>query len=111
MAKIVAHAHSLRERAKRHIARVRGELRFYQRLLQHPRTPRISKSLLGFSVGYLLMPFDIIPDFIPILGQLDDLLIIPVLVYAAVKFVPDDVIAECRTQASSPEPDGSQVKL
>jgi uncharacterized membrane protein YkvA (DUF1232 family) len=90
---------SLRERAKRHIAGLRRELRFYQRLLQHPRTPWISKSLLGIAVGYLLTPFDIIPDFIPILGQLDDLLIIPVLVLMAVKFIPDEVISECRSEA------------
>src|SRR5262245_29841518 len=90
---------SLRERARKHIVRVRREMRFYQKLLQHARTPWISKLLLGFAVGYFLTPFDIIPDFIPILGQLDDLLIIPVLVLLAVKFIPSDVIAECRSQA------------
>ena len=82
--------------AKKYIARIRGEVRFYQNLLQHPRTPRIAKWLLAFAVGYLLMPFDIIPDFIPILGQLDDLLIIPLVLFTAVKFIPKDVIAECR---------------
>jgi len=46
----------------------------------------------------LLLPFDLIPDFVPILGQLDDLLIVPFFVYAALKLTPNSVIGSCRQQ-------------
>jgi len=79
--------------------RVRGELAFYSRLLSHPRTPRAARVLLRLAVGYLLLPFDLVPDFVPVLGHLDDVVIVPVLVIAATRLVPDDVIAECRGAA------------
>lgn len=60
-------------------------------LMQDPDTPLISKILLGIAIGYALMPFDLIPDFIPVLGQLDDLIIIPGLIYLALMFIPKDV--------------------
>ena len=44
------------------------------------------------------MPFDLIPDFLPIIGQLDEVVIIPLLPYAAVKLIPQAIIAECRIQ-------------
>ena len=89
----------LRERLQSHFARLRREIRVYQLVLQDSRTPRIAKSLLGFAVAYLLMPFDIIPDFIPVLGQLDDLIIVPLLILLALKLTPKEVIADCRLRA------------
>ena len=89
----------LRERLQSHFARLRREIRVYQLVLQDSRTPRIAKWLLGFAVAYLLMPFDIIPDFIPVLGQLDDLIIVPLLILLAMKLTPKEVIADCRLRA------------
>lgn len=57
------------------------EIKFYQAVLSDPRTPRLSKFFLGLAVAYALNPFDIIPDFIPILGYLDDLIIIPGFIF------------------------------
>ena len=71
-------------------------------VLRHPQTPRLAKVLLGLAVGYLLLPFDLIPDFIPILGQLDDLVIVPGLFWLGIRCVPPAVIAECRQQALVP---------
>jgi uncharacterized membrane protein YkvA (DUF1232 family) len=51
---------------------------------------------LWLAIGYLLMPFDLIPDFLPIIGQLDELVIIPLLLYLALKLTPLDIIAACR---------------
>jgi len=90
----------LRERLQSHFARLRREIRVYQLVLQDSRTPRLAKWLLGFAVAYLLMPFDIIPDFIPVLGQLDDLIIVPLLILLALKLTPKEVIADCRLRAS-----------
>ena len=52
-------------------------------------------------MAYLVSPIDIIPDFIPVLGQLDDLLIVPILIYAAVAFIPASVKAECRARTAN----------
>lgn len=60
-------------------------------LYKDPRTPTVSKILLWLAIGYALLPFDLIPDFIPILGHLDDLVIIPGLIYLAIQFIPKDV--------------------
>ena len=89
----------LRERLQSHFARLRREIRVYQLVLQDSRTPRLAKWLLGFAVAYLLMPFYIIPDFIPVLGQLDDLIIVPLLILLALKLTPKEVIADCRLRA------------
>ncbi len=76
--------------------RIKQELAFYQRVLQHTQTPMLAKALLWCAVGYLLLPFDLIPDFIPVLGQLDDLVIVPLLIVLAMRLTPDSVIADCR---------------
>ena len=75
---------------------LRQEFDVYKRVSQHPNTPWVAKLLLWLALGYLVLPFDLIPDFIPILGQLDDAVIIPLLIYFAIKVTPKWVIAECR---------------
>ena len=77
------------------------ELRTYRLVLQDKRTPRVAKWLLGLAIAYFLSPIDLIPDFIPVLGQLDDLLIVSVLIKLALKMVPLEVLTECRRVASS----------
>lgn len=78
--------------------RLKTELAFYQLVLHHPQTPRMARFLLWLAVGYVLLPFDLIPDFLPIIGQLDDLIIVPGLIYLALKIIPDAIIRECRAQ-------------
>lgn len=72
------------------------DLKVYRLVLKDSRTPLIAKVLLGTAVGYALMPFDLIPDFIPIIGHLDDVIIVPVLVYIALKLIPKELVEECR---------------
>lgn len=78
------------------VARIRREIRVYRLVLQDKRTPRLAKWLLGAAIGYALSPIDLIPDFIPIVGHLDDVLIVPALFALAVRLVPKEIIAECR---------------
>lgn len=84
------------QRLKEIARKIKAEFDFYQRLQQHPQTPLIAKALLWLAIGYLLMPFDLIPDFLPIIGQLDEVVIIPFLLYCAVKLTPDAVLQACR---------------
>jgi len=75
---------------------LRRKLLYYRAVAAHERTPRLSKILLGLAIGYALLPFDLIPDFLPVVGHLDDAVIVPSLVYLAIKRVPKDVLDECR---------------
>jgi carbonic anhydrase len=59
----------------------------------------VSKWLLGAALDYLASPVDLIPDFVPVLGQLDDLVIVRGLVRLAMRFIPREVVAECREKA------------
>ena len=87
------------EKLKSLAGQLKRELAVYRLVLKHPQTPWMAKFFLGLAVAYLLLPFDLIPDFIPVLGQLDDVVIIPLLVYIALLFIPQDIIQSCREQA------------
>ena len=60
------------------------------------RTPLSAKILIGLTVGYLLSPIDLIPDFIPVIGFLDDLIIVPFLIRLSIKLIPVAVLIEAR---------------
>lgn len=68
---------------------------------KHPRTPWHAKALGAFVVAYALSPIDLIPDFIPVLGYLDDVLLLPALIWLAVRMIPAEVLAESRRQADA----------
>jgi uncharacterized membrane protein YkvA (DUF1232 family) len=88
----------LLEKLKCLAKQLKHELAVYRLVLKHPQTPWPAKFFLGLAVGYLLLPFDLIPDFIPVIGQLDELVIIPLLLYVALLYIPKSVIGECRAQ-------------
>jgi uncharacterized membrane protein YkvA (DUF1232 family) len=60
------------------------------------RTPVIARLLIAITLGYLLSPIDLIPDFIPVLGLLDDLIIVPILITLSLRIVPPVVLADAR---------------
>jgi len=65
----------------------------------HPRTPWYAKALVAAVVAYAFSPIDLIPDFIPVLGYVDDLIIVPAGIYLALRLIPEDVLAEGRQKA------------
>lgn len=65
-----------------------------------PRVPWYAKWLMALIIAYALSPIDLIPDFIPVLGQIDDLVIIPAGVAAVIKLIPQEVMEECRRKAT-----------
>lgn len=78
------------------LRRLQQEVKFYAAVYRDKRTPFRARFLLGLALGYLASPIDLIPDFIPVLGQLDDIVIVPALLWLARRCVPKDVLEECR---------------
>ena len=67
--------------------------------MRHDDTPLYAKLACLMAVGYALSPIDLIPDFIPVLGYLDDLLILPFLIWLSVKLVPKEIFSQCLEQS------------
>lgn len=68
---------------------------------KHPQTPWLAKAIAAVAVAYALSPIDLIPDFIPVLGYLDEALLLPAMVWLAVKCLPKAVKDECQRQAQA----------
>ena len=66
--------------------------------MRRKETPLSAKVLAAVTVAYALSPIDLIPDFIPVLGYLDDVLILPALVWLTVRLIPPAVLAACREE-------------
>jgi uncharacterized membrane protein YkvA (DUF1232 family) len=86
------------KKLKLELEKFKKEFRVYQLVYTDPRTPKLSKWLLGIAVAYILSPIDLIPDFIPVIGHLDDLIIFPVLVFVATRMIPQAIFNDCRTR-------------
>lgn len=82
------------------IKKLKLEIQALALALTHPRTPLYCKIIILIVVGYALSPIDLIPDFIPIFGLIDDLLLLPLGILLAIKLTPKAVITECRIKAA-----------
>ena len=69
--------------------------------VKDPRVPWYARFSALCVVGYALSPIDLIPDFIPVLGYLDDLILVPIGIALTIKMIPADVLAECRGKAQA----------
>ena len=86
-----------RERA----SQLRREVYALYLAYKDPRVPWYAKLAAACVVAYVFNPIDLIPDFIPVLGYLDDLLVVPLGIYLVLKWIPDEVMAECRQKAQA----------
>jgi uncharacterized membrane protein YkvA (DUF1232 family) len=91
--------------------RLRDRIRLMKAVWKDPRTPWPAKAVLGATVAYALSPIDLIPDFIPVIGYLDDLIIVPLGLWLAYLLVPRELWQEHKLaieseSADAPEPSG-----
>jgi uncharacterized membrane protein YkvA (DUF1232 family) len=95
----------LKQRARR----LKAETFALYLVARHPRTPWYAKLFVACVVAYAFSPIDLIPDFVPVLGYLDDLILIPVGIALAIRMVPPAVLAECRARAQDVMSQGKPV--
>ena len=76
---------------------------------RHPGTPWYAKLFLAAIVAYALSPIDLIPDFIPVLGMVDEIILLPFAIALAIKMIPAGVMAECRARAQQERPDATRA--
>jgi uncharacterized membrane protein YkvA (DUF1232 family) len=78
--------------------------------LKHKDTPIPAKILATITIGYALSPIDLIPDFIPVLGYLDDVILLPMLIALTIKLIPKDIITQCRIESKNMWINGKPMK-
>jgi uncharacterized membrane protein YkvA (DUF1232 family) len=97
---------TLKERAKQ----IKTEIPAVFIAIKDKRTPWYAKALGGLAVVYALSPIDLIPDFIPIFGMLDDLIILPILIAWTIRLIPKEVVMEARQTAATMWASGTPKK-
>lgn len=78
--------------------------------LKDKDTPLIAKIFAGMTVIYALSPVDLIPDFVPVLGYLDDVILLPLLITLTIRLIPADKLEECRLRTEGMWSDGKPKK-
>jgi len=91
---------SLLESLKTRVKRLEAETYALYLAYKDPRTPWYAKAVAAFVVAHTVSPIDLIPDFIPVLGYLDDLVITPLGIVLALKLIPPEVIGSARARAA-----------
>lgn len=97
-------------RLKRRAARLKRQVWAVFLAWKDPATPFPAKAVIAVTIAYAVSPIDLIPDFIPVLGQLDDLVIVPALIVLALRMIPPEVAARCRREAWRHLARGEQVR-
>ena len=97
---------NLKERAKQ----LKQDIPAIFLALKHKDTPLAAKIVAAVTVCYALSPVGLIPDFVPVLGYLDDLIILPALVALVIKLIPDKVFEQCRQESKNMWQDGKPKK-
>ena len=90
------------------VKKLKEKVRYFRCIAFDERTPRMSKLLILAALAYLASPIDLVPDFIPVLGQLDDLVIVPALIWVALFLVPLEVKTDSHALSKRPLNKGGQ---
>jgi uncharacterized membrane protein YkvA (DUF1232 family) len=94
---------------KQRARRLKAETYAIYLAYRDPRVPWYARLFVACVIGYAFSPIDLVPDFIPILGYLDDLILVPVGIALALKMIPPAVMAECREKAQEVMAQGKPV--
>lgn len=78
--------------------------------LKHKDTPVPAKIIAALTVCYALSPIDLIPDFVPVLGYIDDVILLPALIALIIKLIPNDIFEQCRAESENMWTDGKPKK-
>jgi len=92
-------AYSRVARLKRRAKRLSRQIWAVFLAWKDPATPFLARAVIAVTIAYAVSPIDLIPDFIPFLGQLDDLFIVPALIVLALRMIPPEVASRCRREA------------
>ena len=93
--------HPLLKRLKNRAKSIRRDAFALTIALRDPRVPGIAKLLIALVAAYAFSPIDLIPDFIPLVGYLDDLILLPLAIALTIKMIPKEVWSDCRSQAEA----------
>jgi uncharacterized membrane protein YkvA (DUF1232 family) len=94
---------------KERVSRLEAETYALYLAARHPGTPWYAKLLVAAIVAYALSPIDLIPDFVPIVGYLDDLILIPLGIALAIRMIPSSILEECRARSRETLVSGKSV--
>lgn len=100
---------SWRERLQRQARELQIQIHALWLAFRDPRTPWYAKAWLALVLGYAVSPIDLIPDFIPLVGYLDDLILVPAGIALAVRMIPPAVLTEARTRARETVEPGGRI--
>lgn len=89
------------QRLQQKAKQLKSEVQVLMIAYKDKRTPLTAKILIAITAGYLLSPIDLIPDFIPVLGLLDDLIIVPFLIRLSIKLIPESVLNAAREKMTN----------
>ena len=90
---------TLTQRLRQWARRLKAEVIAMYFVMKHPETPLYAKVLAAIIVGYALSPIDLIPDFVPILGYVDDVILLPLGIALVIKLIPKNILEACRKEA------------
>jgi uncharacterized membrane protein YkvA (DUF1232 family) len=94
---------------KQHASQLKTEVYALYLAYKDKRTPWYARVFAAVVVGYAFSPIDLIPDFIPVFGYLDDLVLVPLGIFLALKMIPSQVIDDCRLEAKEVMAQGKPV--